>query len=131
MVKSRLQTQNVFAADRYTGMADCARRLYAAEGWRAFWRGFEPCILRSVPANAVRGGGPWQGGCANGGCPAGCVNGGRAAGLCRPALPALTEIPKPTARLPSLPQSTAPRPLCATPQVTFLVYEAVIKALAG
>ena len=53
MVKSKLQTQNPWAPDRYRGTWDCASRLYRAEGWRALWRGFLPCFLRSVPANSV------------------------------------------------------------------------------
>lgn len=53
VVKSKLQTQNPWAADRYRGILDCTRRLYASEGWRGLWRGFTPCALRSVPANAV------------------------------------------------------------------------------
>ena len=53
VIKSRLQTQNPWAPDRYRGIADCAARLYAGEGLRAFFRGFTPCLLRSVPANAV------------------------------------------------------------------------------
>ena len=53
VVKSKLQTQNIFAPDRYTGMRDCAQRLYRAEGWRALWRGFTPCLVRSIPANSI------------------------------------------------------------------------------
>ena len=53
VIKSKLQTQNVFAPDRYRGVLDCGRRLYEAEGWRALFRGFLPCILRSVPANSA------------------------------------------------------------------------------
>ena len=53
VVKSKLQTQNIFAPDRYTGMWDCARRLYRAEGWQALWRGFTPCFVRSIPANPI------------------------------------------------------------------------------
>ena len=53
VVKSKLQTQNIFAPDRYTGMWDCAQRLYRAEGWRALWRGFTPCLVRSIPANSI------------------------------------------------------------------------------
>ncbi|PSC71230.1 Mitochondrial carnitine acylcarnitine carrier [Micractinium conductrix] len=53
VIKSKLQTQNVFAADRYTGVVDCGVRLYREAGWRALWRGFTPCFLRSVPANSA------------------------------------------------------------------------------
>lgn len=53
VVKSRLQTQNPFAPDRYLGMRDCTARLWREEGWRAFFRGYTPCLLRSVPANCV------------------------------------------------------------------------------
>lgn len=53
VVKSRLQTQNIHALDRYHGTWDCMTRLYSAQGWQALWRGFGPCMARSVPANAV------------------------------------------------------------------------------
>lgn len=53
VIKSKLQTQNPWAADRYRGIIDCGLRLYRAEGWRGLWRGYTPCAMRSVPANAV------------------------------------------------------------------------------
>jgi solute carrier family 25 carnitine/acylcarnitine transporter 20/29 len=28
-------------------------QLNKAEGWRGFWRGFTPCMLRACPANAA------------------------------------------------------------------------------
>ncbi|KAH8173258.1 mitochondrial carrier protein [Sarocladium implicatum] len=32
---------------------DTAMRIYRESGWRGFWRGFLPCILRAFPANAM------------------------------------------------------------------------------
>ena len=34
-------------------MIATARKLYAANGLRGFFRGFSPCMARSVPANAA------------------------------------------------------------------------------
>ena len=53
VIKSRIQTQSAFAADRYRGVLDCGARLYRSGGWGSLWRGFGPCFLRSVPANSV------------------------------------------------------------------------------
>jgi len=54
VIKSSIQTDSLVKAQRkYTGVADCARQLYADGGWRRFYRGFTPCMMRAVPANAV------------------------------------------------------------------------------
>lgn len=53
VIKSRMQTQNPFAADRFRGIWDCGQRLYREGGRRALYRGYTPCLMRSVPANAV------------------------------------------------------------------------------
>jgi solute carrier family 25 carnitine/acylcarnitine transporter 20/29 len=52
-IKTRLQTQNVHAVDRCRGVWDCGLQLYRTRGAAALWRGFGPCMARSVPANAV------------------------------------------------------------------------------
>jgi solute carrier family 25 carnitine/acylcarnitine transporter 20/29 len=46
VVKNRIQAQR---DDKpiYSSMRDCFRKLYAAEGWKGFYRGFTPCLLRS------------------------------------------------------------------------------------
>jgi len=38
---------------KYTGMIDCAKKIYAVEGWKGFWKGFTPCLLRTFPANGA------------------------------------------------------------------------------
>lgn len=41
VVKSRLQTQPYTPDGRpmvYKGIADCFHKVYAEEGWRAFWK---------------------------------------------------------------------------------------------
>ena len=53
-VKSAIQTDNPNVASRkYKGIWDCTGKLYQEGGWRRFYRGFSPCLMRSVPANAV------------------------------------------------------------------------------
>lgn len=51
-IKSRIQVDN-YHQPKYSGMMDCARQVLRTEGWAGLWRGWEPCIARSVPANAV------------------------------------------------------------------------------
>ena len=54
VVKSALQGDHSDPAKRqYRGMRDCWRQIYARYGVRGFWRGWLPCVLRSVPANAA------------------------------------------------------------------------------
>lgn len=51
VVKSKLQAD---AEGRmYKGFWDCARRVYAAEGVRAFFLGMGPMAIRAFPVNAV------------------------------------------------------------------------------
>jgi len=38
---------------KYKTMIDCAQKLYAEGGIARFYKGFTPCILRSVPANGA------------------------------------------------------------------------------
>lgn len=38
---------------QYKGFADCAKRLYASGGWKAFFPGFTPCIIRAFVGNAA------------------------------------------------------------------------------
>lgn len=38
---------------KYSGFIHCAKSLYQEQGLRRFGRGFTPCVMRSIPANAV------------------------------------------------------------------------------
>ncbi|ODN89749.1 solute carrier family 25 (mitochondrial carnitine/acylcarnitine transporter), member 20/29 [Cryptococcus wingfieldii CBS 7118] len=49
-IKSRLQSA---PHGTYTGFTDCARKLIAADGISALWKGFGPAMTRAVPANAA------------------------------------------------------------------------------
>ena len=51
-IKTRIQTDSPFQP-KYRGVIDCARQLYRAEGWRGMVRGWQPCVARSIPANAA------------------------------------------------------------------------------
>jgi len=54
VVKSTLQTDNIDPSKRkYSGVMDCARKIYASQGVKGFFKGFTPCIIRSIPANAA------------------------------------------------------------------------------
>jgi len=55
VIKSSLQSDELEHSQRkYHNIIDCARKLYRDEGgWRRFFRGFTPCLLRSIPANAT------------------------------------------------------------------------------
>lgn len=54
VVKSAMQTDSIVRkARKYPTMISTAKQLYAEGGWRRFYKGLSPCLLRSVPANAV------------------------------------------------------------------------------
>ncbi|KAI7893711.1 mitochondrial carrier domain-containing protein [Mucor mucedo] len=49
VVKTRVQSE----PERYKGFVDCITRSYREEGWRLFFRGLTPTILRAFPSNAA------------------------------------------------------------------------------
>eukprot|EP01113_Clastostelium_recurvatum_P031725 TRINITY_DN3993_c0_g1_i2.p1 TRINITY_DN3993_c0_g1~~TRINITY_DN3993_c0_g1_i2.p1 ORF type:complete len:298 (+),score=57.71 TRINITY_DN3993_c0_g1_i2:69-962(+) len=54
VIKSSIQTDHIMPDQRkYKGIMDCARKIYAAEGMKGFYKGFTPCFIRSIPANAA------------------------------------------------------------------------------
>jgi len=50
VVKTRLQCDN---SGKYTGVFDCVRKTYAAEGYKAFSRGLTSTVIRAFPTNAA------------------------------------------------------------------------------
>jgi len=59
VIKSHIQLQDPNKPLRYKailfdgGFWRCGNHLVQQEGWRSLWRGYTPCALRSVPANAA------------------------------------------------------------------------------
>ena len=55
VIKSTLMSESEDPSKRrFHGIFQCARYLYRQEGGiKRFFRGFTPCLLRSIPANAV------------------------------------------------------------------------------
>lgn len=54
VIKSALQTDALVKIDRkYSGIGDAVKQLYAEGGIGRFYKGLTPCLIRSVPANAV------------------------------------------------------------------------------
>ncbi|XP_038622337.1 mitochondrial basic amino acids transporter isoform X1 [Tachyglossus aculeatus] len=53
VIKSRLQADGVRGAKQYSGILDCVRKSYRAEGWRVFTRGLTSTLLRAFPVNAA------------------------------------------------------------------------------
>lgn len=55
VIKSSMQSDESDKSQRkFRGIVDCAKKLYLTEGgWKRFFRGFSPCLLRAVPANAT------------------------------------------------------------------------------
>ncbi|CVL12515.1 related to carrier protein YMC1, mitochondrial [Fusarium proliferatum] len=51
VIKQRIMTSPL-NGPRWSWM-DTARTIYREAGWKGFWRGFLPCILRAFPANAM------------------------------------------------------------------------------
>ncbi len=52
VVKSKMQSDGFGEGRRYAGMRDCFRQTYVREGWRGFWKGIGPTLLRAGPVSA-------------------------------------------------------------------------------
>lgn len=52
VVKARIMADDAVHR-RYKGTLDCIAQMYKEGGWRAFYRGFSPCLMRAIPANAA------------------------------------------------------------------------------
>jgi solute carrier family 25 carnitine/acylcarnitine transporter 20/29 len=50
VIKTRLQLDS-FTKPQYKNAMDCARQIYAKQGWRGFVNGLAPCFLRAGPTN--------------------------------------------------------------------------------
>jgi len=54
VVKSAMMTDSIIPSERsYPNMMETAKKLWAEGGVPRFFRGFSPCLMRAVPANAV------------------------------------------------------------------------------
>ncbi len=54
VIKSSIQTDNINPSQRkYQGIIDCAKKIYAKEGIRGFYKGFSVCFIRSILSNAA------------------------------------------------------------------------------
>ncbi|SCV73638.1 BQ2448_6068 [Microbotryum intermedium] len=54
LVRTRLQAQGTPAHPQtYTGVCDAARKCYQREGWRGFYKGLTPTLVKVVPAVAI------------------------------------------------------------------------------
>lgn len=51
LIKNKMMAQRDVHPRKYTSVRQCAREVYRAEGWRGFYRGLTPCMLRSMPTN--------------------------------------------------------------------------------
>jgi len=52
VVKSKMQSDGFGTGMRYQGMVDCVRQTWRGEGWRGFWKGVGPTLLRAMPVSA-------------------------------------------------------------------------------
>jgi solute carrier family 25 carnitine/acylcarnitine transporter 20/29 len=54
VVKSSIQGDSPFKNQKkYNGVADVVTKLWGEGGWKRFYKGFSPCMMRAIPANAV------------------------------------------------------------------------------
>lgn len=53
LIKSRIQKDAQLSERQYQGMMDCARKTYAAAGFRGFYSGFSATLLRSFPLHSL------------------------------------------------------------------------------
>lgn len=52
VIKSKIQTDNVHKP-AFNGIYDCLKKTFKADGIKGLYRGFTPCMVRSVIANSV------------------------------------------------------------------------------
>ncbi|KAK1831287.1 mitochondrial carrier domain-containing protein [Podospora conica] len=52
VVKSKMQTDGFGAGQKYKTMRDCFAQTLRVEGWRGFWKGIGPTLLRAMPVSA-------------------------------------------------------------------------------
>lgn len=52
VVKSKMQTDGFGAEQKYKTMKDCFGQVWAREGFRGFWRGIAPTLVRAMPVSA-------------------------------------------------------------------------------
>ncbi|KAF2865132.1 mitochondrial carnitine/acylcarnitine carrier protein [Massariosphaeria phaeospora] len=53
VIKQRVMTDPLGPERKFPRWRDAAKAIYRETGWKGYWRGFVPCILRAFPANAV------------------------------------------------------------------------------
>ena len=54
VIKSTMQGDSIIKSERkYPTIIETTKKLYAEGGLQRFYRGYTPCLIRSVPANAV------------------------------------------------------------------------------
>jgi solute carrier family 25 phosphate transporter 23/24/25/41 len=54
LVRTRLQAQGTVShPERYGGAADVVRKTYLQEGYRGFYKGLAPTLLKVVPAASI------------------------------------------------------------------------------
>jgi len=51
VIKTKIQTDS-FSEPKFKSMMDCIRQTYSRQGFKGFWGGLAPCMLRSVPVNS-------------------------------------------------------------------------------
>jgi len=51
VVKNRMMAQPDVKDRKYKTVRECWKKIYEVEGLKGFYRGFTPCIIRSIPAN--------------------------------------------------------------------------------
>ncbi|EEH37457.2 hepatocellular carcinoma down-regulated mitochondrial carrier protein [Paracoccidioides lutzii Pb01] len=52
VVKSKMQSDGFGAQQKFSGMTDCFKKTFAAEGLGGFWKGIGPTLLRAMPVSA-------------------------------------------------------------------------------
>jgi len=51
VVKTKIQIDS-FTNPQFKSMMDCVRQTYSKQGFKGFWRGLTPCLLRAIPVNS-------------------------------------------------------------------------------
>jgi len=52
VVKSKMQSDGFGTEQKYKSMRDCFRQIWIKDGWRGYWKGIGPTLVRAMPVSA-------------------------------------------------------------------------------
>ena len=52
VIKSKMQSDGFGKDQRYKSMRDCFAQTWRVDGWRGYWKGIGPTLVRAMPVSA-------------------------------------------------------------------------------